>query len=81
MRELQPRQCVPRSNDRQPQNQNQLRGLLGQKAGFETEKTNWEPICCTARTQTQYETVSLGPDVHDYQVIIREPKSFSGKRP
>ena len=45
--------------------------------GFEKEKTNWEPFCCSARTQSTYETVSLGPDVHDYQVIIREPKKFS----
>ena len=44
--------------------------------GFEVEKTNWEPIVCTARTQTQYETVSLSPKVHEYQVIIRDPKSF-----
>lgn len=58
-----------------------IRTLFTDEAGFEKERTNWEPICCTARTQTQYETVSLGPDVHDYQVIIREPKNFSGQRP
>ena len=54
-----------------------IRTLFTDEAGFEREKTNWEPICCTARTQTQYETVSLGAEVHDYQIIIRDPKDFA----
>lgn len=47
------------------------------EGGFEKEKTNWEPIVCTARTQTTYEVVSLGTQVHDFQILIREPKDFS----
>lgn len=58
-----------------------VRTLFTDGEGFEKERTNWEPICCTARTQTQYETVSLGSGVHDYQVIVREPKTFSGNQP
>jgi uncharacterized protein YcfL len=53
-----------------------VRTLFTDKQGFEKEQTNWEPIVCTARTQTQYEAVSLGPHVDDYQVIIREPRKF-----
>jgi len=54
-----------------------IRTLFTDEDGFEKEKTNWEAICCTARTPSQYETVSLGADVHDYQVIIRDPKDFN----
>ena len=42
--------------------------------GFPREQTNWEPICCTARTQTTYQAVSLGSQATDYQVIIRDPR-------
>ncbi|HOB73543.1 MAG TPA: DUF1425 domain-containing protein [Phycisphaerae bacterium] len=52
-----------------------IRTLFTDEQGFEKEKTNWEPICCTARTQTTYEAVSLGAQVCDYQVIIRDPKT------
>jgi uncharacterized protein YcfL len=58
-----------------------IRTLFTDEEGFEQEKTNWEPICCTARTQTTYQTVSLNPGVQDYQVIIREPKTFSSRKP
>lgn len=44
------------------------------ESGFPREQTNWEPICCTARTQTDYTSVSLGSQVTDYQVIIRDPR-------
>jgi len=44
------------------------------EGGFPKEQTNWEPVCCTARTQTTYQTVSLGSQVADYQVIIRNPR-------
>ena len=54
-----------------------VRTLFTDEDGFEKEKTNWEPLICTARTQTQYETVSLGSAAYDYQVIIRDPKDFS----
>jgi hypothetical protein len=55
----------------------EVRTTFTDEEGFESEKTNWEPVCCTARTQTTYETVSLGAQVSDYQIIIREPKTFS----
>ena len=45
--------------------------------GFEVEKTNWEPVICTARTQTSYEMVSLGANVDDYQIMIRDPRHHS----
>ena len=51
-----------------------IRTVFTDKTGFELEKTNWEPFCCTARTVETYETVSLGSQAHDYQVIIRDPK-------
>jgi hypothetical protein len=51
-----------------------IRTLFTDGKGFEVEKTNWEPICCTARTVTTYKTVSLGKQVQDYQVIIRDPR-------
>ena len=54
-----------------------IRTVFTDEQGFEKERTNWEPIVCNARTQTPYETVSLGSEVFDYQVIIREPKEFS----
>lgn len=54
-----------------------IRTLFTDEQGFEKERTNWEPIICTARTQTQYETVSLGSQARDYQVIIREARKFS----
>ena len=54
-----------------------IRTLFTDEEGFEKEKTNWEAFCCTARTPTQYETVSLSAEVHDYQVIIRDPKDFT----
>lgn len=54
-----------------------IRTLFTDESGFEKESTNWEPIICTARTQTDYTAVSLGPTVTDYQVIVREPKTFS----
>lgn len=44
---------------------------------FPKEQTNWEPTCCTARTQTTYEAVSLGSQVADYQIIIRDPRKAS----
>jgi len=56
-----------------------IRTLFTDKDGFELGKTNWEPIACTARTQTQYQVVSLSPNAHDYQIIIRDPKDFSWK--
>jgi uncharacterized protein YcfL len=45
--------------------------------GFEVEKTNWEPVICTARTQTSYEMVSLGANIDDYQIMIRDPRHHS----
>jgi len=52
-----------------------VRTVFTDEKGFEKEKTNWEPICCTARTQSTYEVVSLSPNVADFQIIIRDPKS------
>ena len=51
-----------------------IRTVFTDQSGFEVEKTNWEPFCCTARTVETYEAVSLGTQAHDYQVIIRDPK-------
>ena len=52
-----------------------VRTVFTDEKGFEKERTNWEPVCCTARTQTTYEVVSLSSQVSDYQVIIRDPKA------
>lgn len=52
-----------------------IRTTYTDQQGFEKERTNWEPVCCTARTQTTYDVVSLSPNVHDFQIIIRDPKS------
>ncbi len=54
-----------------------IRTMFTDEKGFEKEATNWEPIICPARTQKDYSAVSLGANVADYQVIIREPKKFS----
>jgi hypothetical protein len=51
-----------------------IRTLFTEAKGFECEKTNWEPICLTARVDTMYEVFSLGTQVSDYQVIIRDPR-------
>ena len=51
-----------------------VRTVFTDEQGFPKEQTNWEPLCCTARTQSTYETVSLGTQVSDYQVVIRDPK-------
>lgn len=53
-----------------------IRTLFTDEQGFEKEQTNWEQFVCTARSQTQYEVVSLGPHVTDYQIIIRDPRKF-----
>lgn len=52
-----------------------VRAVFTDEQGFEKEKTNWEPVCCTARTQTTYQVVSLGSQVNDFQIIIRDPKT------
>jgi len=51
-----------------------IRTVFTDEKGFELEKTNWEPFCCTARTVETYETVSLGANARDYQLIIRDPR-------
>lgn len=51
-----------------------IRTVFTDEKGLEFEKTNWEPFCCTARTVETYETVSLGANARDYQVIIRDPR-------
>jgi uncharacterized protein YcfL len=52
-----------------------VRAVFTDEKGFEKEKTNWEAVCCTARTQTTYQVVSLGSQVNDFQIIIRDPKT------
>jgi hypothetical protein len=54
----------------------EIRTLFTDAKGFECEKTNWEPICLTARVDTMYEVFSLGTQVSDYQVIIRDPRTL-----
>jgi hypothetical protein len=53
-----------------------IRTLFTDAKGFECEKTNWEPICLTARVDTTYEVFSLGTQVSDYQVVIRDPRKL-----
>lgn len=53
-----------------------VRTLFTDADGFECEKTNWEPVCLTAKTHTMYEVVSLNSRVADYQIIIRDPRRF-----
>ena len=45
--------------------------------GFEREATNWEPVILTRRDITSYSRVSLGRNVYDYRIAIRDPKVFS----
>ncbi len=54
-----------------------IRVVYTDKDGFESQRTPWEPIVCTARTQTTFENVSLGSNVDDFQLIIRDPRKFS----
>ena len=41
--------------------------------GFETEKTNWEPVHLEEGVMTQYETSSLSSKAVDFRVVIRNP--------
>lgn len=56
-----------------------IRTLYTDEQGFEKERTNWEAVMVPARTHETYEALSLGADVHDYQVIIRDAKDFMYK--
>ncbi|MBP9026471.1 MAG: hypothetical protein KBH81_10060 [Phycisphaerae bacterium] len=53
-----------------------IRTVFTDDRGFEREKTNWEPICLTARVDTTYEVFSLGTQVCDYQIVIRDPRKL-----
>ena len=51
-----------------------IRTVFTDEQGLEAEKTNWEPFLCTARTVETYDVRSLGSQVRDYRVLIRDPK-------
>jgi uncharacterized protein YcfL len=44
------------------------------KAGFELEKTNWQPVFMANRQVTYFETTSLSSQPVDYTVFLREPR-------
>jgi len=58
-----------------------IRTVFIDKEGFEKEATNWEAFCLIERTVTTYEAVSIGSQVYDYVVQLRDPKSFKGAKP
>ena len=44
--------------------------------GFEKESTNWEPVILGRYDITTYSRASLGSQVADYRLAIRDPKEF-----
>ena len=56
-----------------------IRTVFTDEQGLEVEKTNWEPFLCTARTVETFEVRSLGSQVRDYMVLIRDPKESEPK--
>ncbi len=44
--------------------------------GLEKEATNWEPVVLGRYDVTTYTCVSLGTQVRDYRLAIRDPKEF-----
>lgn len=42
--------------------------------GFELENTTWQPLMVTREQVTYFSTTSLGPNAHDYSVLLGNPR-------
>ena len=42
--------------------------------GFQAERTDWQPLLLSRRQVTYFETASLSSNVHDYSIILRDPR-------
>jgi len=49
------------------------------EGGFEKEKTNWQPLLLQRRQVTFYKTRSLSSEVHDFSILLRNPRKSIAK--
>ena len=49
------------------------------KDGFEKEKTNWQPLLLQRQQITFYKTCSLSSAVHDFSILLRNPRKSIAK--
>jgi len=44
------------------------------QGGFQAERTDWQPLLLSRRQVTFFDTTSLSPNVHDYSILLRNPR-------